>query len=196
MFIVSFLVDLYNKKSLSVQIHLLKLRHDIRMAAVKLQVTASYFAEYSENFLFISTNAYKKDNVCYDYCVFFHNDNSCFVSICKFQIILLGNTEELLKKLDAFCFTYQHAYCLYTFFSNRFIGKIFAKSGHVFDNVQRAVDFNHKNKGVEGMPSIAKRRLLRKKFKKHLISCFQKTKTTQSSTSMIAERIEKKKQND
>ena len=43
------------------------------------------------------------------------------------------------------------------------------------------------------MPSIAKKRRLRKKFKKHLFSSFQKTKTTQTSGSVFAERIEKVK---
>ena len=63
----------------------------------------------------------------------------------------------------------------------------------MFDNVQRAVDFNQTNKGVDRMPSSAKKRLLRKKFKKHLFSSFQKTKTTQASGSVLAERIEKVK---
>ena len=40
------------------------------------------------------------------------------------------------------------------------------------------------------MPSIAKKRLLQKKFKKHLFSSFQKTKTTQTSRSEFAERVE------
>ena len=59
--------------------------------------------------------------------------------------------------------------------------------------MQGAVDFNHKNKGVDRMPSIAKERLLRKRYKKHLFSSFQKTKTTQTSGSVFAERIEKVK---
>ena len=63
----------------------------------------------------------------------------------------------------------------------------------MFDNVQRAVDFNHRNKRVDRMPSIAKKRLLRKNFKKHLFSSFQKRKTTQTSGSVFAERIEKVK---
>ena len=41
------------------------------------------------------------------------------------------------------------------------------------------------------MPSIAKKRLLRKKYKKHLFSSFQKTKTTRTSGSVFAERVEK-----
>ena len=43
------------------------------------------------------------------------------------------------------------------------------------------------------MPSIAKKRLLRKKYKKHLFSSFQKTKSTQTSGSVFEERIEKVK---
>ena len=95
--------------------------------------------------------------------------------------------------MDRFCFTYQHVDCLYTLFKYRFSGKVIAKSGQMFDNVQRAVDFNQRNTGVERMPSIAKKRLLRKKFKKHSFNIFQKTKTTQTNGSVFAERIEQVK---
>ena len=61
----------------------------------------------------------------------------------------------------------------------------------MFDNVQRENDFNHRNKGGDRMPSIAEKRLLRKKYQKHLFSSFQKTKTTQTNGSVFAERIEK-----
>ena len=81
--------------------------------------------------------------------------------------------------------------CLYTLCKYRFSVKVFAKSGHVVDNKQRAVDFTQGNKGVDRMPSIAKNRLLSKKYKKHLFSTFQKTKTTQTNGSVFAERIEK-----
>ena len=40
------------------------------------------------------------------------------------------------------------------------------------------------------MPSIAEKRLLRKKYKKHLLSSFQKTKSTQTSGSVFGDRIE------
>ena len=82
---------------------------------------------------------------------------------------------------------------MYTLFKYRFSGKIFAKSGQVFDNVQRAVDFNHTNKGVDRMHRIAKKRLLWKKYKKHLLSSIQKIKSTQTSGSMFAGRIEQVK---
>ena len=143
--------------------------------------------------LFISANTYEKYIVCKDYCNAQHDNKMCFLLSCKYHILLLGNIEELPRKLDTFCFTYQHVDCPYTLFKYRFSGKVIAKSGQVFDNVQRAVDFNNRNKGMDRRPSIAKKRLLRKKYKTHLFSSFQKTKTTQTSGSVFAERIEKVK---
>ena len=158
-----------------------------------LQSILSFNANVSEKSLFISATTYEKYIVCKDYCIAHHNEKTCFLPACKYHIVLLGNVQELLKKLDSFCFTYQPVDCLYTLFKYRFSGKVFAKSGQVFDNVQRAVDFNHRSKGVDRMPSIAKKRLLRKKYKKHLFSSFQKTKATQTSGSVFAERIEEVK---
>ena len=116
-----------------------------------------------------------------------------FLLACKYHIILLGEIEELLHKLDTFCFTYQHVDCLYTLLKYRFSGKIIAKSGNVFDNVQRSISFNQRDRGKDKMPSIAKKRLLRKKFKQHFMSALQKNKSTQTSGSVFAERIEKVK---
>ena len=158
-----------------------------------LRTIPSFYAKNSEKSLCISATTYEKYFVCKDYCIAHHNDKTCFLPACKYHIVLLGNVQELLKKLDTFCFTYQHVDCLYTIFKYRFSGKVLAKSGQVFDNVQGAVDFNHRNKGMNRMPSIAKKRLLRKKYKKHLFSSFQKTKTTQSRGSVLAERFEKVK---
>ena len=163
------------------------------MAANMLQSIPSFYTKISEKSLFISANSYENFIVCRDYSIAHRDDKTCFLPSCKYHILLLGNAEELLKKLDTFCFTYQHVDCLYRLFKYRFRGKIIAKSGQVFDNVQRAVDFNQRNKGMDRMPSIAKKRLLRKKYEKHLFTSFQKTKTTQTSGSVFAERIEKVK---
>ena len=163
------------------------------MAAIKLQTIPSFYTKLSEKSLFISANTYQKYIVCKDYCIAHQDDKTCFLPSCKYSILLLGNVQELLKKLDTFCFTYQHVDRLYTLFKYRFSGKVIAKSGQVFDNVQRAVDFNHRNKGADRLPSIAKKRLLRKKYKKQLFSSCQKTKSTQTGGSVFAERIEKVK---
>ena len=143
---------------------------------------------FSKNSLFISTNTYEKIIVSKEYCFALQDDK-----MCRYHIILLGNIKELLQKLDAFCFNYQHGDCLYTLFRYRFSGKIVIKIRQLFDNLQRAVHFNQQNRGVDRMPSIAKKRLLRKKYKKHLLSSFQKTKSTQTSASVYADRIEQVK---
>ena len=162
------------------------------MAAIMLQTIPSFYAKILEKILFISANTYEKYIACKDYCITHYDDKTCFLPSCKYHILQLGNVQELLKKLDTFCFTYQHVDCLYTLFKYRFSGKVIAKSGQVC-HVQRAVDFNQRNKGVDRMPSIAKKRLLRKKYKKHLFSSLQKTKSTQTDGSVFAERIEKVK---
>ena len=162
---------------------MLKLRRDIQMAAIMLQSIPSFYANFSEKSLFISATTYEKYIVCKDYCLAHHDDKTCFLPSCKYHILLLGNVEELLKKLETVCFTYQHVDCLYTLLKYRFSGKVIAKRGHVFDNVQPAVDFNQRNTGLDRMPSIAKKRLLRKKYKKHLFSSFQRTKSTQTGGS-------------
>ena len=181
--------SLCNSKYCSFQIHFVTSYRKIQMAVIMLQTIPSFYTKLSEKSLFISANTYEKYIVCKDYCVGHHDDETCILPSCKYHIVLLGNVEELLKKLDSFCFTYQHVDCLYTLFEYRFIGKVVVKSGQVFDNVQRAVDFNQRNKGVDRMPSIAKKRLLRKKYKKHLFSSFQKTTTTQTSGSVLQKEL-------
>ena len=163
------------------------------MAAIMLQINPSFYAKILEKSLFISATTHEKYIVCKDYCIAHHNEKTCFLPACVYHTLLPGNVQELLKNLDTFCFTCQHVDCVYTLFKYRFSGKVVAKSGQVFGNVQRAVDFNHRNKGVDRMPSIAKKRFLWKKYKKHLFNSFQKTKTTQTSGSVFAERIEKVK---
>ena len=169
------------------------LRTGRKMAAVRLPVIPSFYTNYSENSLFISANTYEKFIVSKEYCIARHDDKMCFLPNCRYHIILIGNIKELLQKLGAFCFNYQHVDSLYTLFKFRFIGKSVIKSGNFFDNLQRAVHFNQQNKGVDRMPSIAKKSFLRKKYKKHLLSSFEKTKSTQTSGSVFADRIEQVK---
>ena len=163
------------------------------MAAVMLPVIPDFCTNYSKNSLFLSANTYEKFIVSKEYCIAGHDDKMFFLPNCRYHIILIGNINELLQKLDASCFNYQHVDCLYTLFKYRFSGKIVIESGQLFDYLQRAVHFNQQNRGVERMPSIAKKRLLRKKYKKHLLSSFQKTKSTQTSGSVFADRIEQVK---
>ena len=163
------------------------------MAAVMLQVIPSLYTSYSKNSLFISANTFEKYIVSKEYRIAGHDDKMFLLPNRRYHIILIGNIKEMLQKLDAFCFNYQHVDCLYTVFKYRFNSIIDIKSGQLFDYLQRANHFNQQNRGVERMPSIAKKRLLRKKYKKHLLSSFQKTKSTQTSGSVFADRIEQVK---
>ena len=120
-----------------------------QMAAVMLQVIPSFYTKFSKNSLFISANTYEKYIVSKKYCIARHDDKICFLISCRCHIILIGDIKQLLRKLDAFCFNYQHVDCPYTLFKYRFSGKINVKSGQLFENVQRAVHFNHQNRGVD-----------------------------------------------
>ena len=76
------------------------------MAAITLQTISSFYAKISEKSLFISANTYEKSIVCKDYCIAHHDDKTCSLTTCKYRIIPFGEIEELLHKLDTFCFTY------------------------------------------------------------------------------------------
>ena len=132
------------------------------MAAVRLQVIPSFYTNYSKNSLIFTANTYEKLILCKEYCIARHDDKMCFLPNCRYHIILKGHIKELLQKLDAFCFNYQHVDCLYKLFKYRFSGKIVLKSGQLFDNLQKAVHFNQQKRGVDTMPSITKKRLLSK----------------------------------
>ena len=64
-------------------------------------------------------------------------------------------------------------------------GKIVAKSWQKFDNVQRAIYFNQTYRGVDIMSTIAKNILLQKKYIEHLLSFFQKPKSTHTTWSVF-----------
>ena len=158
-----------------------------------LQVIPCFYKNYSKSSLFLSANTYEKNVVSKEYCIARHNDKMCFLPFCRCHIILIGNIKDLLQKMDALCFKYQHVDCLYRLFKYRFNGKTVVNSGQLFDKLQRTVKFNQQNRGMDRMPSIAKKRLLRKKYKKLSLSSFQNTKSAQTSGSVFADTIEQVK---
>ena len=60
----------------------------------------------------------------------------------------------------------------------------------MFDFVRRAVYFNQRNGSTDRMPSIAKKKLLRKQYRKHFLSSLLKTKSPQTSRSVFEKKIE------
>ena len=152
--IVSFISDSFVQK-----------RRNNQMAAVTLQVIPSFYKNYSKNSLSISANTYENYISSKEYCFARHDEKMCFLPTCKYHISIIGNIKDLLQKLNAFCFNYHYVDCLYTLFKYRSSGKIVVKNGQLFDKLQRAVHFNQPSRGVDRMPSIAKKRLLRKSTK-------------------------------
>ena len=138
------------------------------MAAVILEVTRSFYINNSKKRPFISANTYEKCIVSQEFCIAHQGDKMCFLPICSYHIILIGQIIELLQKLNAFSFNYQHVDCLCALFKHRFTGKIVVKIGQLFGIAQRAVHSNHQNRGVDRMPSFSRKRLLRKKNKKNI----------------------------
>ena len=90
------------------------------MAAIMLQTIPSFYAKTSEKNLFISATTYEKYIACKEYGIAHHEDKTCTSPACNCHIILIGEIEELLQKLDKFCFIYQHVDCLYTLFKYGF----------------------------------------------------------------------------
>ena len=113
----------------------------------------------------------------------------------RYHIQLLGNIEKTIQKPDTICFTYQHVNCRYTLFNCQFSEIFVVKGGQAFDNPQRTVWFIQETE--EWTECLASRkRYSGGKNRKHLLSCFSKSKSTQTSGSIFAEKSEqvKKKQ--
>ena len=155
-----------------------------------LQVIPSFHTNCSKAASLLSANTYENYILSKEYCVAHHDDKMCFLPNCRYHILLIGNIKDLLQILDTFCFNYQHVDCLLTLLKRRFSGKIVVESGQFFHKVQKAVHFNHQNRRVARITSIAKKKLSRKKYKKHLLSSIQQTKSPQTSESVFADRIE------
>ena len=134
----------------------------------KVTSDSIFFGSYSRNNLRFSANTDGRSNLSKNYCIVRHYDNMCFLPKWRYHTKLRGDKKELQIKLDAFCSNNQHTDSLYTHLRYRFSGRMVAKSGQLCDNKQRAVRFNNQNRGVDRMPSIVKKTIMRKKSKKNV----------------------------
>ena len=163
------------------------------MASAMCQAYPTFYSDYNAKSLFISVseNFYEKFIVTQDYCV---SNNSSFgpVENCNFHLVLIGSSlDQILQRLDKHHFTYQIVDCIYTLYKHRFYFNIISSRGEVFNQLNRAVEHNLKCRIPEKLPSVAKKRLLRKKFKRQNISSAQMIASTQTLGSAFLERIRK-----
>ena len=164
-----------------------------QMAAAMCQALPSFYSEYCQKSLFISisSNFYEKYIVTNYFCVSTHNSYFSLEN-CKFHILLIDSSfDQILQRLCNFHFTYQIIDCLYTLNKYRFYSNVISSTGEVFNQLDRAVHHNLKWKGAEKIPSIAKKRLLRKKFKRHYLCSNQKLASTQTIGLVFLERPRK-----
>ena len=92
--------------------------------------------------------------------------------------------------MSDFSFQYQTVDCLYTLYKHQFFGHTMEEAGLVFTQLKRAVEHNSENKFVEKLPSVSKKILSRKKFKRHLLRAVQKNASTQTLRSSFFDRIQ------
>ena len=124
----------------------------------------------------IPANVFKIYLVRKEYCIARHDENMCFLLNCRYHNIPIEDIKLLLRKLDAFCFNYQQVDCLFTLFKYQLRGGTVVKSGQLIDNLQRAVHFNQQNRGVDRMPSIAKKGIMMKSSKSIYSAPFKRQK--------------------
>ena len=145
---------------------------------------------FQKSNLFDTAKTYEPYFVCNDYFIVNHWDKLWILLNGSYRNKLLGDTDELLQKLNAFYSTYQYLDCLYILFEYQLSPKTVAGKGHVFHNVRRAVYFNKNNGEVNKLSSLTKKAMVIKKYKMHFLRSFQKKKPTQTARSVFAKRIE------
>ena len=124
------------------------------------------------------------------YSVATHKDIFCPLKTCRYHIILISSSvKKILETIENLSYIYQTVDCLYTLYKHQFFGSILEESGVVFAQLTRAVEHNLENKCVEKVPSISKKRLSRKKFKRHLLRAEQRNASTQTLGSSFLDRI-------
>ena len=120
-----------------------------------------------------------------EYCIARHNDNMRFLPNRRDHILLIGNIKELLQNLDAFCLHYQHN-CTHCW-STASVAKLLSRVDNSL--IMRRRQFNSATR-TEDWTDCQHREKEMKKYKKHLFSSFQNIKPTQTSRSVLADRIE------
>ena len=76
--------------------------------------------------------------------------------------------------MDDLFFQYQTVDRLYTLYKHQFFGHTMDEAGLVLTQLNREVQLNSEDNFVEKQPSVSKKRLSTKKFKRHLLRAEQK----------------------
>ena len=103
-----------------------------------------------------------------------------------FHILLIGSSfDQILQRLGNFLFTNQIIDCFYTLYKYRFYSNVILSTGEVFNQLDRALHHNLKRKRAKKMPSVATKRVLRKKLKRHFLCYNQKLASLKPSVQLF-----------
>ena len=97
--------------------------------------------------------------------------------------------KEILETIENLSYIYQTVDGLYTLYKHQLFASIIEDSGVVFAQLTRAVEQNLENKYMEKVPSISKKRLSKKTFKRHLLRAEQRNARTQTLGSSFLDRV-------
>ena len=81
-------------------------------------------------------------------CIAYQDDKLCFLPNCRHHNKLIGENKELVQELDAFYSNYEYVDCIH-FSSTDSVVQIDVRRGQIIDKVQKAVQFNQKNRGMD-----------------------------------------------
>ena len=98
----------------------------------KIPHDTQFFRRFFEKTFFSSANTHQIYIVSEKIFSAQHQDKVCFLPNCRYHLLLKGDIEDLLQKVDAFCREYQDVGWLYTILKYRFIDKFVVKSGQLF----------------------------------------------------------------
>ena len=163
-----------------------------RNSSINVSGFSQFYRDYNDKTLFLSVSVkeYKPYLLTEKYSIATHNDNFCPLKTFCYHIILVSSSvKEILETIKNLSHIYQTVDCLYTLYKHRFFISFLEESGVVFAQLTRAVEHNLAKKYVERVPSISKKRLSRKKFKRHLLRAEQRSASTQTLASSFLDRI-------
>ena len=140
------------------------------MACGSTDLFPAFFVSYNQHVRFLSTFEEPGIDFCLgfdEYAVANHSDSSCKLQSCKFHILLYDCNHSKLRpeNINLIDFFYQQVDCPFTNYLHYF-SNLIQQDGLLFTNLRKATSFHIAlNFTALKRPSVAKKRLLRKRFK-------------------------------
>ena len=100
------------------------------------------------------------------HCIGYHDGRTCYLPDWGCHSLLIGDIEELLQKMNAFGFRFQHEGCLHKNSKYRFEGNILPGAKNCSFCTGNSLFFKQRNSVLEKMPGFAKKESLGRRTKR------------------------------